>query len=169
MSEENNTDAQELERLRTKNAELLAAVSKAHKERDALKLQVESQAAEITDFKVNKPVEGLLEKLLVASKYSSQEFAEHFKFELNADGVLQMLDAEGQPVTVKDKVDGVEVDRPIKCDEVEVRRHLVNYKKLDHIVRAWANGGGAGHGQPSPSTKDTRTEAPAPSFGLGRT
>lgn len=169
MSEENNTDTQELERLRTKNAELLTELKKVKADRDALSITVESHAAEIADFKVNKPVEGLLDKLLVASKYSSQEFAEHFKFELNADGVLQMLDAEGQPVTVKDKVDGVEVDRPIKVDEVEVRRHLVNYKKLDQIVRAWANGGGAGHGQPQSSKQDTRTEAPAPSFGLGRT
>jgi hypothetical protein len=168
MSEENNTDAQELERLRTKNAELLTELKKAKGERDALSITVESHAAEIADFKVNKPVEGLLDKLLVASKYSSQEFAEHFKFELNADGVLQMLDADGQPVTVKDKVDGVEVDRPIKCDEVEVRQYLVKYDKLNHIMRAWANGGGAGHGYAEPSKGDKRTEAPAPEFGLGR-
>lgn len=35
MSEENNTDAQELERLRTKNAELLTELKKVKADRDA--------------------------------------------------------------------------------------------------------------------------------------
>jgi hypothetical protein len=168
MSEENNTEAQELDRLRTKNAELLAELKKVKGERDALSITVESHAAEISDFKVNKPVEGLLDKLLVASKYSSQELAEHFTFSLNEAGVLQMLDANGQPVTVTEKVDGVEVSRPIKCEESEVRHHLVAYGKLNHIMRAWANGGGAGHGYSEPPKPGGRTEVATPTFGLGR-
>ena len=164
---DNTENTEELERLRTKNAELLAELKKVKADRDALSITVESHATEIADFKVKKPVEALLDKLLVASKYSGQELAEHFTFALNDAGVLEMRDAEGQPVTVTEKVDGVDISRPIKCDETEVRRHLTVYGKLDHIVRAWATGGGAPGASRSFTKPDQpRTEQKPSEFGL---
>lgn len=169
-NDDNNTDDQELERLRTKNAELLAELKKVKGERDALSITAESHAAEIADFKVAKPVEALLNSVLVAAKYSGQELAEHFTFGLNEAGVLEMRDIEGQPVMVTEKVDGKEVSRPIKCEQAEVYRHLTAYGKLNHIVRALANGGGApgASGHNYGNKPDARTEVATPSFGLGR-
>ena len=134
---DNNADAQELERLRTKNAELLTELKKVKAERDGLTTRVEAQDAEITEFKFNKPVADLLSKVLVSSKYSSQELAEHFTFALNDAGVLEMRDLDGKPVEVSEKVDGKTVTRPIKCEEDDLWRYLVHYYggKLNHMVR----------------------------------
>lgn len=170
---------EEIESLRNKNKELLGKLRAAKDRITELEATIEQSSNsatgemdkiknELLDFKVNKPVEALLDSLLVAPKYSGQELAEHFTFGLNEAGVLEMRDIEGQPVMVTEKVDGKEVSRPIKCEKAEVYRHLSAYGKLNHIIRAWANGGGAGHGQPQPSKSDDRTEAPKPAFGLGR-
>ena len=165
---DNNADAQELERLRTKNAELLAELKKVKAERDGLTTRVEAQDTEITDYKFNKPVADLLSKVLVSSKYSSQELAEHFTFALNDAGVLEMRDLEGKQVEVSEKVDGKTVTRPIKCEEDEVWRYLAHdYGKLNHIVRSsGASGGGASGSRSTPSAPQSRSEQKPSEFGL---
>lgn len=165
---DNHADAEELERLRAKNAELLTELKKVKAERDGLTTKVEAQDAEITEYKFNKPVADLLSKVLVSSKYSSQELAEHFTFALNDAGVLEMRDLDGKPVEVSEKVDGKTVTRPIKCEETELWRYLAHdYGKLNHIVRAsGASGGGATGSRATASAPKSRSEQKPSEFGL---
>lgn len=164
---DNHADAEELDRLRAKNAELLAELKKVKAERDGLTTKVEAQDAEITEYKFNKPVADLLSKVLVASKYSSQELAEHFTFALSDAGVLEMRDLDGKQVEVSEKVDGKTVTRPIKCEEMEVWRYLGEYGKLNHIVRAsGASGGGATGSRTTASAPKSRSEQKPSEFGL---
>lgn len=165
---DSHADAEELERLRAKNAELLTELKKVKAERDGLTTKVEAQDAEITEYKFNKPVADLLSKVLVSSKYSSQELAEHFTFALNDAGVLEMRDLDGKPVEVSEKVDGKTVTRPIKCEETELWRYLAHdYGKLNHIVRAsGASGGGASGSRTTASAPKSRSEQKPSEFGL---
>lgn len=165
---DNHADDQELERLRAKNAELLTELKKVKAERDGLTAKVEAQDAEITDYKFNKPVADLLSKVLVSSKYSSQELAEHFTFALNDAGSLEIRDTEGNQVQVTEKVDGKTVTRPIKCEEDELWRYLTHdYGKLNHIVRSSkASGGGAPGARPTMNAPQSRSEQKPSEFGL---
>lgn len=140
-----DNDSAEIERLRAKNAELLAELKTFKTKATESGSEVETLRAQVEEYRLHRPVADLLGKVLVASKYSAAELAEHFKFELNEAGEIEMRDTEGKPVQVTEKVDGKPVTRPIRLEEDEVWRYLAHdYQKLNHIVRASkATGGGA--------------------------
>ncbi|MNG08067.1 hypothetical protein D3C84_913990 [compost metagenome] len=54
-----------------------------------------------------------------------------------------MRDLEGNPVTLTEKVDGKNVTRPVRFEDKDVWRFLVDNGNLNHIIRARATGGGA--------------------------
>ena len=134
--------------------------------------EVEQLQAEIMNLKLHNPVATMLEGVLVSPKYSAQELAEHFKFELNDAGEIEMRDLEGYPVTITEKVGGKETTRPVRFEEMDIWRYLVGTGKFNHIIRGnRATGSGATNsGMPSgwrPSGPSTPKDAPSkPSFGL---
>ncbi|MBT8766870.1 hypothetical protein [Metapseudomonas boanensis] len=165
-------------RLRQKNAELLDELKKARgrlKELEAAQpeglSELETLRAEVLDLKLHKPVAAMLKGVLVSPKYSAQELAEHYKFELNEAGEIEMRDLEGNPVTVAEKVDGKEVTRSVRFEEMDIWRYLVNTGNFNHIIRgSRASGSGA---IPSAArtftTQQEKAQQPAqakPNFGL---
>jgi len=159
----------EIERLRAKNAELLAELKTFKSKATDSGTELEALRAQVEEYRLHRPVADLLSKVLVSSKYSAQELAEHFKFELNEAGEIEMRDAEGKPVMVADKVDGESVTRPIKLEEDEVWRYLAHdYGKLNHIVRgSKATGSGAMGARPSSAPHRQAPAAPkGEGFGL---
>ena len=157
----------EIERLRAKNAELLAELKAAKGKATESGSEVETLRAQVEDYRLHRPVADLLGKVLVASKYAAAELAEHFKFELNEAGEIEMRDTEGKPVLITEKVDGESVTRPIRLEEDEVWQYLAHdYQKLNHIVRgSKATGGGAqSNGR---ATSAPHRQAPAAPKGEG--
>ena len=134
----------ELATLRGLKEELHGNLTKARARVKELEHTVEQQQTELVDVKLNRPVAGLLEGILVGSKYAAQELADHVKFELNEDGQIELRDPEGNPATITEKADGKEVTRPVRFEQQDVRRFLSNTGKFDHIIRASGiTGGGA--------------------------
>lgn len=159
----------EIERLRAKNAELLAELKTFKSKAADSGTELEALRSQVDEYRLQRPVADLLSKVLVASKYSAAELAEHFKFELNEAGEIEMRDAEGKPVMVADKVDGKPVTRPIRLEEDEVWRYLAHdYQKLNHIVRSSkATGSGAPGARPSSAPHRQAPAAPkGEGFGL---
>lgn len=164
----------ELDTLRSQYSDLQGALKQARarvKELEAGKAEVEALRAEVLDLKLHKPVATLLDGVLVSHKYSSQELADHYKFELNEAGEIEMRDLEGNPVTITEQVGGKDTTRQVRFDEQDVRRFLVNTGNFNHIIRASrATGGGAGPSASIASTyRQEKPQHPAPaktSFGL---
>lgn len=164
----------ELDTLRSQYSDLQGALKQARarvKELEAGKTEVDTLRAEILDLKLHNPVAALLGGILVSPKYSMQELAEHYKFELNDAGEIEMRDLEGNPVTLTENVNGKTVTRPVRFEDKDVWRFLVDTGNFNHIIRARATGGGApSGGLPSgwqSSEQPASKEAPAkPSFGL---
>lgn len=138
----------ELDTLRSQYSDLQGALKQARarvKELEAGTVEVEALRAEILDLKLHKPVATLLEGVLVSQKYSAQELGEHFKFELNDAGEIEMRDLEGNPVTVTEQVNGKDTIRPVRFEEQDIWRYLVDTGNFNHIIRGnRACGGGAG-------------------------
>ena len=170
MTDTDNTEiTAEIERLRAKNAELLDELKAAKGKATESGREVEALRAQVEDSRLHRPVADLLSKVLVSSKYSAAELAEHFKFELNEAGEIEMRDTEGKPVLITEKVDGESVTRPIKLEEQEVWRYLAHdYQKLNHIVRSSkATGGGAsGSNSSGVPTRKTPSAPKGEGFGL---
>lgn len=155
-------------RLRQKNAELLDELKKARgrlKDLEAAQpeglSELESLRAEVLDLKLHKPVAAMLEGVLVSPKYSAQELGEHYKFELNDAGEIELRDLEGNPVTVDEKVDGKETTRPVRFEEQDIWRYLVNTGNFNHIIRGSRATGGGARPSSQPHSWST-TEQPAP-------
>ncbi|MHB9799971.1 hypothetical protein ACYCAX_19420 [Pseudomonas sp. MT3] len=107
--------------------------------------EVEQLRAEVMNLRLHQPVATMLAGVLVSPKYSAQELAEHFKFELNEAGEIEMRDLDGNAVTVTEKVDGKDATRPVRFEEMDIWRYLVNTGNFNHIIRSSrASGGGAG-------------------------
>lgn len=115
--------------------------------------ETERLRAEVLDLKLNKPVAGLLDTILVGSKYSAQELADHYRFELGDTGEIELRDAEGKTVLVTEKVEGMETTRPVRFEAQDVRRFLEGTGKFNHIIRAFASGGGGAPSGGLPGTK----------------
>lgn len=139
--------AAELDTLRSQYSELQGALKQARarvKELEAGKEEVEMLRAEVMDLKLHKPVAAMLEGVLVSSKYSAQELGDHYKFELNDAGEIEMRDLEGNPITVTEKLDGRDTDRPVRFEEHDIWSYLVGTGNFNHIIRGTrATGGGA--------------------------
>ncbi|HBS77789.1 MAG: hypothetical protein CMK99_12735 [Pseudomonas sp.] len=136
--------AAELATLRGLKEELHGNLTKARARIKELEQTAEQQQTELLEVKLNRPVAGLLEGILVGSKYAAQELADHIKFELNEDGQIELRDLEGNPATITEKADGKEITRPVRFEQQDVRRFLCNTGKFDHIIRASGiTGGGA--------------------------
>lgn len=161
--------AAELATLRGLKEELHGNLTKARARIKELEQTAEQQQTELLEVKLNRPVAGLLEGILVGSKYAAQELADHIKFELNEDGQIELRDLEGNPATITEKADGKEVTRPVRFEQQDVRRFLCNTGKFDHIIRAsGVTGGGAptaytSSHKPAEPKHETRSAA---SFGL---
>ncbi|WP_028240528.1 hypothetical protein [Stutzerimonas azotifigens] len=139
----------EVATLRTLKDDLHSNLTKARARVKELEQTVEQQQTELTEVKLNRPVAHLLEEILVGSKYAAAELADHIKFELNDDGEIQLLDLEGNPVTITEKDGGKEVTRPVRFEQRDVRRYLADSGKFDHILKSsGANGGGAPNNHP---------------------
>lgn len=122
--------------------------------------------AELLDIKLNKPVEALLDSVLACAKYSKQELAEHYQFELNDAGMIEMRDLEGSPIMITERIGGNDTTRQLKFDVQDVSRFLGNTDKFDHILRgSQHSGSGAGHGRSTITTKTTQP-AKTSEFGL---
>ncbi|MGH8433309.1 MAG: hypothetical protein ACRERX_02250 [Pseudomonas sp.] len=166
----------EVETLRTLREELHGNLTKARariKELEAARTtdgeEVERIRAEVLELKLTKPVAALLEDVLVQSKYSAMELAEHYKFELNEAGEIEMCDLEGKPVMTTEKVGDKQSSRPVRFEEEDVRRHLISTGKFDHIViGSRASGGGASGSpyNPTPVARKEPSKQPGTGFGL---
>jgi len=162
--------AAELATLRGLKEELHGNLTKARARIKELEQTAEQQQTELLEVKLNRPVAGLLEGILVGSKYAAQELADHVKFELNDDGQIELRDLEGNPATITEKADGKEVTRPVRFEQQDVRRFLSSTGKFDHIIRAsGVTGGGAPNNHPISGNKAPERK-PEPSstasFGL---
>jgi hypothetical protein len=164
----------ELNTLRTQYSELQGALKQARarvKELEAAvtddSAAVDKLQAELMDIKLNKPVAALLDDVLALSKYSAQELAEHYKFDLSDTGAIEMRDAEGKPVALEEKGKV----RPVAFEAQDVRRFLESTGKFDHILKAsGANGSGApvnySPGNGNNGAKAPERKAPGAGFGL---
>ncbi len=99
----------EVERLRAKNAELLAelkaAKSTANESQTALEVacsERDAAAGEVRALRLDGPVSALLADVAVDADLFAQVFARHYRFDLDADGRVAILDAEGKPAMVTD-------------------------------------------------------------------
>jgi chromosome segregation ATPase len=132
--------------------------------------EVDRLRAEVMDLRLHKPVAGLLDSILVGSKYSAQELADHYRFELSDSGEIEMRDPEGKAALVTEKVEGKESTRPVRFEAQDVRRFLESTGNFDHILRA---SGATGSGAPanySPGNSGNGDKAPerkGPSTGFG--
>jgi len=162
--------AAEVATLRGLKDELHGNLTKARARVKELEQTAEQHQTELTEVKLNRPVAALLEGILVGSKYSAQELADHFKFELDDEGKIELRDLEGNPATITEKADGKEVTRPVRFEQQDVRRFLSDTGKFDHIIRAsGVTGGGAPNNHPISGNKAPERK-PEPSstasFGL---
>ncbi len=148
----------EVETLRNLKADMHKNLTEARariKELEAASVDGAAEAerlrAEVLDLKLHKPVAGLLDTILVGSKYSAQELADHYRFELGDTGEIELRDAEGKAVLVTEKVEGQETTRPVRFEAQDVRRFLEGTGKFDHIIRASQATGGGAPGARSPA------------------
>lgn len=165
----------ELDTLRSQYSDLQGALKQARarvKELEAGKAEVEALRGEVMDLKLHKPVASMLAAVLVSPKYSAQELEEHYKFELNDAGEIEMRDLEGNQVTVTEKVDGKDTIRPVRFEEQDIRRYLVATGNFDHIIlasRATGSGARPSNASHSWSAQEQPAHKPAPAkpgFGL---
>ncbi|PBS11934.1 hypothetical protein CMZ82_12415 [Lysobacteraceae bacterium NML93-0792] len=99
----------EIERLRAKNAELLgelkaakATATEAQEAAAATGAELEATRAEVRSLRLDAPVASLLGDVAIDADLFGQVFARHYRFELDADGRVAILDAEGKPAMVAD-------------------------------------------------------------------
>lgn len=167
----------EIERLRQKNSELLtelkqskARVKELESQNEAGGTELQTMKTELMNLKLNHPVTELLNGVLVSAKYSAMELAEHYKFEINDEGKVEMRELDGTPVQVKEKVDGKEVSRPVRFEENDIWKFLSDQGGFDHIIRgSRATGGGAMGARvttQSPQQKAPQEPRQAGGFGL---
>lgn len=154
----------ELERLRANNRKLLDELKTAKARASASSDGWEAAKLELTEHKLHAPVAKLLESVLVASKFAAAELAEHYTFDLDAAGKVQMLDKDGAPVCVGEG----EARRPIKLEHQEVWDSLNARGDLGHILQgSQASGGNApGSSVAASPAKTVRRAQNAPAFGL---
>lgn len=178
MTENTKTNEElsaEVERLRQKNTELLGELKQSRSRVKELEEHFESEGkeleaikAELLNLKLNHPVADLLEGVLAGGKYAAMELAEHYKFELNAEGKIELRDLEGNPATLTERVDGKEVTRPVRFEEQDVWRYLGGTGKFDHILRSsGATGGGAPNNNQVGGAKSTAKPESRKATGAG--
>ena len=99
----------EIERLRAKNAELLgelkaakATATESQTALDAACSERDAARAEVRGLRLDAPVAGLLRDVAIDADLFGQVFARHYRFELDDNGRVAILDAEGNPATVVD-------------------------------------------------------------------
>ncbi|WP_323847020.1 hypothetical protein [Microbulbifer magnicolonia] len=160
---EKTPEQQEIESLRTHNAELLADLKKVRKKVTELTEQVEalsgerdSASAELQKIQLDGPVAAMLERVSMLPEYFLNEFkARGYQFQLE-DGEVVIRDSEGAPAMVGETAGGDVTMREAKFTEADVRDlvledWLPKEKKSPHVARfeslvigSRASGGGAG-------------------------
>ena len=145
----------ELERLRTKNAELLTELKAAKSTAaDALTAQAALQGerdtatAEIRRLSLDHPVEALLELLSVDAEIFRTMLAREFTFALDGDQIV-ILDLQGNRATVPgrdNKPRPAELTAEDVCSLCRTSPHSDRY---DHVLRGLGSGGS---GAPSHSS-----------------
>lgn len=167
--------AAEIERMRAHSTELLAELKQARARIKELEQSaandseiVAAAKTELLNIKLNNPVEAILGSVLVGAKYSKQEIAEHYKFELNDAGEIEMRDLEGKPVMITERIGGKDTSRKLRFEEQDVWRFLTSTGKFDHIVRSsGASGSGALHSSTNYGPTKEPEKAPAAGTGFG--
>lgn len=97
----------EVDRLRTKNGELLvelkaakAAATDAQAALDAAQGERDAAVADARFLRLDAPVAALLGDVAVDADLFGQLFARHYRFALDDAGAVVILNAEGEPATV---------------------------------------------------------------------
>ena len=156
---------QEIDRLRDKNAELLNEVKTYKAKTTESATELEKLRLEVRGFKLNGPVESVIEDLFVISPgIAMKEIEADFKFDLDEAGQVTFRDGEGNPVLIGDG----DNKREAAFTKDDVKAALWATSKWDKILRAnWATGGGAQGGErPSMTQKAPAGEAKGAGFGL---
>lgn len=177
------SDNQEIESLRSHNAELLADLKKARtklketiEQLEALTTERDAAKSELLDLRLHRPVEALLDRLSPLPEFFKQAFeARGYRFALDDDGKVVVRDAEGQPVKILDKGEPKEVQFDEKdisylvletgIPESERSASVANFEKL--LRGSQATGGGAPGGTRMAATKrEQPAEKPTLQAGL---
>jgi len=168
-----NQDADELDRLRQKNAELLAELKRVKAKSNENADELESLRQQVRELRLDKPLEAMLEDLfLVSPRLARGELAEHYQFDLDETGAIVMLDTEGERVMLEEPAKDQysrPTKRPLEFNREDLSK-VLGSGKWDHILRgSRATGGGASGSRSGgiETTKPEKVETPSPRAGFG--
>lgn len=190
----------ELERLRTKNVELLAELktakataTDAQAALDALQGERDAALADVRALRLDGPVGRALADVSVDAELFGQMFGRHYKFALDDNGAIVILDKDGNPAIAKEpdvvtyakdhrgrptrseasRTPGKERPARFPDDVALLAQGTPDAEKFEHLfVRSRASGGGAPGSpaplstMPPPSDKPAPAAPPQPQFGI---
>lgn len=178
MTDDNQPDPQQVERLTVKNRELLAEVRQLKDRVRELTEATTAQEARLRRHEVDAPVGQLIADVALtgAEEPFKAMLAQHVRFEAADGGQLVIRDLLGQPVKLPaiPGTKGREVEREARAT-VEDLRALVDTPELRPAFAAItlasrASGGGAGGTSPGGAPREPRQPAaeprPEPKLGL---
>jgi hypothetical protein len=119
--------------LAAKNVELLGELKAAKQRAKDLEAERETLRADLRTMRVDVPVSEMLTKVLIGSKFAAAELAESYKFDLDEEGKLVMLDTDGKPVECA-------------VDPQSIRAFLAEQGTFDHIILGTQSSGGGAIG-----------------------
>jgi hypothetical protein len=180
MTDDNTTDAGEVDRLKAKVRELLAENRQGKDRIRELTEATSAQQARLRVYEIDGPVDHMFADVAMpgATDAFSALFGQHYRFEAADGGQLVIRDLQGQPVTLPaiPGMKGREVEREARAT-VEDLRALVDLPDLRGkfaaiTLASRASGGGAGGhaGGPGPVLRAPRKpsgdQKPQPPLGL---
>lgn len=186
----------QIDALRAKNSELLGKLKAAQSARDEAQTALEAAQAAATEaqgqvraLRLDAPVNALLDEIAIDGELFQSLFQRHYRFALDDNGAVVILDTEGKPAMVTepdrvthapgsggkrhDKITTPGDTRPAAFTANDVRRlaeTCPDADKLAHVlVASRADGGGAVGSkglQPSPAPVPKPDKPQPQPFGL---
>lgn len=176
--EQQLADAQaETQRLREHAEQVLTEKKRLQRELADLQEKHEAVGKELTQLKLDVPVDALVAELAIDPKLFKALFNETHRFALDDDGKPCVQTADGAPVMVKGK-DGKEVPLPFNVEAIaeylyprDKKLHTADTARFGRMLRGTAAGGGGasgGAGKDGVSSSGSAKQQPAqtPEFGL---